>query len=290
MRMRRPYQGEKQPFVCGLVAAGIFVLLLLSLSLLEKVTATTVQLQNDNGEAAGYSGTISSCRVFGSVLQASADQYPLRLLSVDFTLYRDFAGAASSAQVRAVVYSIGADGYPDIMLAHTQPVTITTFYPEWVSIPLTHTYLFMTDSDPFLVGVEYVDGAEGTVPSILMDSSTAIPTNRNFYSQDCGDSWVEHYDWWADPSNVGYNMIRATVETNATLIPGLTARGALPGTGKQYALARTADGRVHLIYADLSYQHIYHLWSDDDGENWHCLLYTSPSPRDLSTSRMPSSA
>ena len=26
------------------------------------------------------------------------------------------------------------------------------------------------------------------------------------------------------------------------------------------------------------------------GHTWHCLLYTSPSPRDLSTSRMPSSA
>ena len=26
------------------------------------------------------------------------------------------------------------------------------------------------------------------------------------------------------------------------------------------------------------------------GRPWHCLLYTSPSPRDLSTSRMPSSA
>ena len=26
------------------------------------------------------------------------------------------------------------------------------------------------------------------------------------------------------------------------------------------------------------------------GLNWDCLLYTSPSPRDLSTSRMPSSA
>ena len=25
-------------------------------------------------------------------------------------------------------------------------------------------------------------------------------------------------------------------------------------------------------------------------DNWSCLLYTSPSPRDLSTSRMPSSA
>ena len=27
-----------------------------------------------------------------------------------------------------------------------------------------------------------------------------------------------------------------------------------------------------------------------DGKTYNCLLYTSPSPRDLSTSRMPSSA
>ena len=30
--------------------------------------------------------------------------------------------------------------------------------------------------------------------------------------------------------------------------------------------------------------------SKEDYNNWCCLLYTSPSPRDLSTSRMPSSA
>ena len=29
---------------------------------------------------------------------------------------------------------------------------------------------------------------------------------------------------------------------------------------------------------------------DDEGNSKGCLLYTSPSPRDLSTSRMPSSA
>ena len=36
----------------------------------------------------------------------------------------------------------------------------------------------------------------------------------------------------------------------------------------------------------------YHLRSDDKevAYVWSCLLYTSPSPRDLSTSRMPSSA
>ena len=31
-------------------------------------------------------------------------------------------------------------------------------------------------------------------------------------------------------------------------------------------------------------------WSSADNIVWTCLLYTSPSPRDLSTSRMPSSA
>ena len=30
--------------------------------------------------------------------------------------------------------------------------------------------------------------------------------------------------------------------------------------------------------------------ADLDARDWTCLLYTSPSPRDLSTSRMPSSA
>jgi len=32
------------------------------------------------------------------------------------------------------------------------------------------------------------------------------------------------------------------------------------------------------------------LRSTEGGHTWTCLLYTSPSPRDLSTSRMPSSA
>ena len=31
-------------------------------------------------------------------------------------------------------------------------------------------------------------------------------------------------------------------------------------------------------------------WNFDYGKPYTCLLYTSPSPRDLSTSRMPSSA
>ena len=40
-----------------------------------------------------------------------------------------------------------------------------------------------------------------------------------------------------------------------------------------------------------NHDHDLHMVLDDfDDNNYNCLLYTSPSPRDLSTSRMPSSA
>ena len=47
--------------------------------------------------------------------------------------------------------------------------------------------------------------------------------------------------------------------------------------------------------ADSNSDEYFESWSyelsDTDGDNqYDCLLYTSPSPRDLSTSRMPSSA
>ena len=36
--------------------------------------------------------------------------------------------------------------------------------------------------------------------------------------------------------------------------------------------------------------HLGRIWAKQVSANYTCLLYTSPSPRDLSTSRMPSSA
>ena len=44
---------------------------------------------------------------------------------------------------------------------------------------------------------------------------------------------------------------------------------------------------------DLGHQRVLPEWIDYNGHMnvaYYCLLYTSPSPRDLSTSRMPSSA
>ena len=66
-------------------------------------------------------------------------------------------------------------------------------------------------------------------------------------------------------------------------------------------MARGADGisweesKEHLIgiFEQLMLGIAYSDTDDEICELWHfmaCLLYTSPSPRDLSTSRMPSSA
>ena len=50
--------------------------------------------------------------------------------------------------------------------------------------------------------------------------------------------------------------------------------------------------RQHLLFGTVFA--LFMLWlvrrDFDTGVSYHCLLYTSPSPRDLSTSRMPSSA
>jgi len=44
--------------------------------------------------------------------------------------------------------------------------------------------------------------------------------------------------------------------------------GVIVGAGKQHILARTGDGRVHLVYADPAREHLYHLWSNNDGTSW----------------------
>ena len=47
---------------------------------------------------------------------------------------------------------------------------------------------------------------------------------------------------------------------------------------------------VHSILVISSYTLVWPYMVNDCGKRCYCLLYTSPSPRDLSTSRMPSSA
>lgn len=89
--------------------------------LLEAAAAPTqtVQLKNDNGRGTIYTTQARTCWSFATVVGGGAAQYPLRILSVETLLYRGFTGAAATAQVSAVVFSIGADGHPGALLARS---------------------------------------------------------------------------------------------------------------------------------------------------------------------------
>ena len=56
----------------------------------------------------------------------------------------------------------------------------------------------------------------------------------------------------------------------------------------------TAEGYVFKSWlqhiAEVTEKEKHHSADDGSGNDWNCLLYTSPSPRDATLSRMPSSA
>ena len=65
------------------------------------------------------------------------------------------------------------------------------------------------------------------------------------------------------------------------------AAGSIAG----FARAKAAHGRVGVIWVDAHADlNTFEISSSKAMHGMSCLLYTSPSPRDLSTSRMPSSA
>ena len=56
-----------------------------------------------------------------------------------------------------------------------------------------------------------------------------------------------------------------------------------------YPVVNTKTGEQKNVVLSV---HDWDQWKEDNPDwtrDWSCLLYTSPSPRDLSTSRMPSS-
>ena len=84
---------------------------------------------------------------------------------------------------------------------------------------------------------------------------------------DC--NYLQFYWWWTDGKDF---------DVRSEFLKPTALAGQVVGTNKQ----------PHIIDAGGSIT--YMKWGGDDAESTACLLYTSPSPRDNRTSRMPSSA
>jgi len=197
-------------YVLFVIVSGILVLISSSL-LLSNAIAAQVQLLNDNNTADSMSTLTQAGEVYGAALTPDATMYPVRVLSVEFALFR-LPDSAASVDVRVCIYAM-KNGVPDTQLGCSVSTTVTTFYPTFVSISLP-SEIILNSPDSFMAAVEYITGAVGTTPSTLRDSNTSIPQGKNFFSIDGGSTWYEHYDFWTEPDQVGYNMIRATVDTN----------------------------------------------------------------------------
>lgn len=171
-------------------------------------TPTTVVLKNDNGVLGMYSEEWRQGDTIGTTFRAAPVPYPLRLEGVQFLLW-SFEGAAKRAELSVLVYDITPEGQPGTLLGRSARTVVSDFYPTWVTVGLRPLNLVV--DGPFMIALKYEIGEAGTVPSILLDNASNIPRNINWYSEDGGETWTEHYGFWIDAGTVGHNIVRAVV-------------------------------------------------------------------------------
>ena len=135
-----------------------------------------------------------------------------------------------------------------------------------------------------LIDISTIDGlgnaeiqADGSLLVTLVNGQTFIVPAGDFVEQD-GNFLVDQSFIDGLSGGDGLNI-------------GLIAAGAAVLAGAAYILADGGSDDVEMpIVAEPEPEPVGPTPDDDVLEGTDCLLYTSPSPRDLSTSRMPSSA
>lgn len=160
--------------------------------------------------------------IAGTVLSPDASLYPVKVEEVVFWLY-EFTGATRQIDIRVKVFSV-RNGVPYALLATSPTYTINVgaFSIPRIAVDISDDDIIIFEPQTFMAAVEYVTASAGTAPSLLTDSSTNILPNKNWYSPNGGATWYEHYAWWADPANEGYNIIRATIKTNVATPQAIT--------------------------------------------------------------------
>ena len=143
----------------------------------------------------------------GTVLQAASLQYPLSIIAITAYLSR-FPGSDESVDLRANVYAMSGS-QPDALLGSSAVTTFTgpdEWSRGWVTFTLA-TPIVLTQAQPFVAAIEYVNGTLGRAPSIVSDVSTNLPNGACYYKVS-GDVWREHYAFWpsfdAEAQEVGY--------------------------------------------------------------------------------------
>ena len=99
---------------------------------------------------------------------------------------------------------------------------------------------------------------------------------------------IETFSLSRSPSSGGSELVRIKLDDDADLAGSLTRLSERPGV--EYAVPNHVIRLNDESTKPVTLSQTQESEPDDLHQDLCCLLYTSPSPRDLSTSRMPSSA
>ena len=181
---------------------------------------TRLVLQRDTGIQYNVADGWKAGDRLGVVLEASLLQYPLTVEAVQAYVSRwssPHGDSADSVRIRGHVYRLTA-GQPSELLGSSAVVTVDLSGADpwartWQELPL-ETPVVLSTPQAFLAVVEYVDGSPGSTPSVVIDASDHIDAGVCFFHLGAG-GWLEHYDVaWRNADDVGYQMIRARVDTS----------------------------------------------------------------------------
>lgn len=203
-----------------------FSITLISIFLSTLTTARIIQLSNDNGNfyQGSRAGRIRG-DIDGALFTPDPDLFPIAIQSVEFAFHRPEGDdpIADSTRVRVQVYALEG-GVPSELLTESTSYTFSTF-DEWISLPLT-TSLSIDEPTSFMAAVKWESGDnDEPAPSIATDSNFDAPQpikdQTNLYHDansvlrpsSCQTEFCLHSQFWAQPENVGFNMIRVTIDT-----------------------------------------------------------------------------
>ena len=115
------------------------------------------------------------------------------------------------------------------------------------------------------------DNVTSNVVNVPALSETFKPDEEIIKS--CFTSFIEQPDFYAEPWKLRRSLDSSDIEIMDDWFFNMGGRGSLESRGSRQKNALLSAGLISIL-----------------GELYGCLLYTSPSPRDNTTSRMPSSA
>jgi hypothetical protein len=190
--------------------------------------AQEVVLQNDDDTPCGYASFPTQGFIWGEKFYPCYERF--KIDSVSFILYR-YSGSAASLSYRIHIYEdqtpVTSAGCPggQVICDGPGPQRWADATDRSVAAPsAAGQYVLRTVNVPdctlygnFIIGVEVRNTA--SAPSLMMDCTVGGPVCcANFYRY--SNTWYEHWDLWAGPQNIGYNMIRAKGTNQGNVMPG----------------------------------------------------------------------